>query len=397
MIIWKRFSRFSDLSQRSGWVIVRRVNPGRNEIADAIPAVILYDETTAALRVAGLTLLDRLVVAVHRAGCNPVIVVCGRNSPPLLRASVLEIPVQFVHQVPAFDIPVLVASSSLLVTADDVRVLIGRRARLTDRSGKPLPIGVTTEPLNSLEKALARVPVIASMKVAEIVVDADSARRAERALWASVKSSTDGLVDRVFNRPCGRPLSKMLIRTPISPNTVSLISVVIGLIAAWFFASRDYSTSIIAALLFQISAIVDCVDGDIARVAFKESPLGKWLDLVGDQVVHLAVFGGIAIGLMKAGGGNTALWLGLSAIAGALLSFAVVVRGLCRTRSDDGGRLQKLIDSATNRDFSVLVLFLAVIGHLEWFLWLTAIGSHLFWMTALVLQLALRPAGERAA
>jgi phosphatidylglycerophosphate synthase len=359
--------------------------------------VIVHDEATDVLRVAGLTVLDRLVVAVHRAGCNPVFVVC-RNRPPQLKRSVaLGIPVRFVSEIPAIDFPVLVASSSLLVMADDIRVLLKKGGRLANRDGSLLPIGLTTGPLRSIETALAALPAIASIKVAESVVDTASAQRAERALWADLKGSSDGLVDRAFNRPCGRPLSKLLVRTPVSPNAVSLASVIIGLVAAGFFAAGEYAASVIAAILFQVSAIVDCVDGDIARVAFKESALGKWLDLVGDQVVHIAVFAGIAFGLIKAGAGSTAYWLGLSAIAGALLSFVVVLRGLRQMRSDEGGLLRKLIDSATNRDFSVLVLFLALIGEIEWFLWLTAIGSHVFWMTALALQLAPRPAGVRTA
>jgi hypothetical protein len=60
--------------------------------------------------------------------------------------------------------------------------------------------------------------------------------------------------------------------------------------------------------------------------------------------------------------------------------------------------LQKLIDAATNRDFSVIVLALACAQKLHWFLWMAGIGSHLFWMTALGLQLAYRPgaASKRA-
>jgi phosphatidylglycerophosphate synthase len=186
------------------------------------------------------------------------------------------------------------------------------------------------------------------------------------------------------------------VHTPVSPNAVSLLSIFVGGVAGAMFALGEYKAAIAAAVLFQISAILDCVDGDLARVMFKESVLGKWLDLAGDQVVHVAVFGGIAFGLMKTTPGSPALWLGLSAILGALLSFAVVVRGLRRPQLDRSGRLQKLINAATNRDFSVLVLFLAVCDRLDLFLWVTAVGSHVFWITALALQLGGRSAEARA-
>lgn len=73
-------------------------------------------------------------------------------------------------------------------------------------------------------------------------------------------------------------------------------------------------------------------------------------------------------------------------MAGALISFAVVVRGM-RQRSREHTLWQRLIDAATNRDFSVLVLVLACWNELGWFLWLAAVGSHLFWVAALGLQL----------
>jgi 1L-myo-inositol 1-phosphate cytidylyltransferase / CDP-L-myo-inositol myo-inositolphosphotransferase len=174
---------------------------------------------------------------------------------------------------------------------------------------------------------------------------------------------------------------------PGQPNAVSLASIAIGLVAAWFFAVGSHQAAILAAVLFQFSAIVDCVDGDLARVLFKESPLGKWLDLAGDQVVHVAVFAAIAIGLVRGGETPFAFGLGISAVLGAVISFAVVVRGMRQPANDRSLLLQKLIDSATNRDFSVLVLVLACFNRLEWFLWLSAIGSHVFWITALALQL----------
>jgi phosphatidylglycerophosphate synthase len=130
---------------------------------------------------------------------------------------------------------------------------------------------------------------------------------------------------------------------------------------------------------------------------FKESSLGKWLDIVGDQIVHVSVFAGIALGLMKSNPGTPAGWLGLSAIAGALLSFAVVLRGFRLPPSEQKSRMQKMIDGATTRDFSVLLMALAILGKLDLFLWLTAIGSHCFWVALLALQSRAVPTTPRTA
>jgi hypothetical protein len=45
-----------------------------------------------------------------------------------------------------------------------------------------------------------------------------------------------------------------------------------------------------------------------------------------------------------------------------------------------------LVDLAANRDFSALLLLLALIGKMQWFLWMAGIGIHLFWLSMLALQ-----------
>jgi phosphatidylglycerophosphate synthase len=375
---------------------------------EKIPALI-FAAKGSALKVVALTVLDRLVVAVHRAGAGPITIVTEEPSlPELKRTNALAIPVEVVGKVPQLEGRVLLARGDLLVQAPDVRRCLQAGgtlvAREKDGIRELLQVGVVdgNRSLFMSQKAFSasefpleivlspREPIIEAMGVARIVDVPHAARQATRELWASMKSTADGLVDRFFNRPVGRYLSKAVIHTPISPNMVSIASIIIGVIAALFLAEGSYRSALIGALLFQLSAIVDCVDGDLARILFKESPLGKWIDLAGDQIVHISVFAGIAFGVLRNGGGKETVWLGLSAILGALISFAVVLRGM-REPAGANGPLQKLIDAATNRDFSVIVLALALVQKLHWFLWMAGIGSHLFWITALGLQIAPKP------
>jgi phosphatidylglycerophosphate synthase len=344
--------------------------------------VIFCPDTTASLRIAGLTLADRLIVAAHRAGASPITVVSPHALPDLQRTRALGIPIEVKRRTPETPVPVLMASAEVLVQAADLRRCLLRGARLVSSSGKPLPVGVArTEP------ALDQTPPLQAEGVALSVKDRGAARSAEAELWSYLVSSSDGWVDKVFNRPCGRPLSKLLVHTRVSPNSVSIVSILIGLVSALCFAQGQQPAAIVGALLFQLSAIIDCVDGDLARILFKESRFGKWLDLAGDQLVHVSVFGGIALGILKTDADSNAQWLALSAVTGALISFAVVVRGMGREASQNQA-LQRLVDRATNRDFSVLVLLLACLQQLKVFLWMAAVGSHLFWVAALSLQYA---------
>src|SRR4030095_3537142 len=98
-----------------------------------------------------------------------------------------------------------------------------------------------------------------------------------------------------------------------SPSQVSIVSTLIGISSGWFFAAGSFVSG---ALLLQLSAIIDCVDGDLTRVLYKESRLGKWLDLVGDQFVHVAVFTGIGFGVARNNPASPALALAISAALG---------------------------------------------------------------------------------
>lgn len=349
-------------------------------------ALVVCEAATGRLHVAALTLLDRLVVAVHRTGCAPIRIVCPGELPALQRARALGVTFEVLRDTPPIAGPTLVASTDLLVQASDVKMLVQSGGRLVSATGETLPAGIVSDWGASLEVSLNGLPPVRASGVSLPVRDMAQARAAERALWASLVSSSDGFVDKWFNRSAGRPLSKLLVHTAVTPNQVSLASIGIGVLAGVMFASGKHLTSIAAGILFQISAIVDCVDGDVARAIFKESPLGKWLDLIGDQVVHATVFAGIALGLSRSGQSGPFLWLGATAVLGGLIAFLVVVRGMARN-GEPNRRLQKLIDGATSRDFSVLVLALACVNRLEWFLWLAAFGSHAFWVLALGLQL----------
>ena len=362
-----------------------------------IAALILCDPIAGSLRIAALTLLDRLVVALHRAGCSPIRILCPGELPSLQRSTALGISVEVVSAAPAMSGPVLLADCQLLVQPADVLAVIRQRGRLADAAGQPLTLGlVESFVTGEVEGALKGLVPVRAVGVAGRVESRESAVAMERRLWASLGSSSDGVVDTYFNRPLGRFLSKILIHTPVTPNQVTVVSALIGLVSAWFFAQGNYTAGIIGALLLHLSALVDCVDGDIARVVFKDSPIGKWLDLGLDQVVHVAVFATLAVGLSRAGADAPVVWLGISAVVGAVISFPVVVRARRLSNKDLDTKLEKFIDAASTRDFTALIVFLAVISRLEWFLWLTGITVHIFWITALIMQLPKKPSAGSA-
>ena len=142
--------------------------------------------------------------------------------------------------------------------------------------------------------------------------------------------------------------------------------------------------------MFQLSVIIDCCDGEVARLTFSESRFGQELDILADNVVHMAIFAGIASGAYLQGpwaGTSLPLLLGASAVLANIISLWLVNRArflrsypreLQRLGEQERTRLDFMLGNVTNRDFSVIVLLFACLNTLGWFLWIAVIGSWIF-------------------
>ena len=113
--------------------------------------------------------------------------------------------------------------------------------------------------------------------------------------------ANDGFYSVFFLRKFSKLLTWLAVRVKATPNQVTLISFAIGLYSAFCFAKGSFSQTLLGAVLLQISIIVDCVDGELARYTRKFSKLGAWLDAVTDRVKEYMVFLGLAIGAEKSG------------------------------------------------------------------------------------------------
>jgi 1L-myo-inositol 1-phosphate cytidylyltransferase / CDP-L-myo-inositol myo-inositolphosphotransferase len=228
--------------------------------------------------------------------------------------------------------------------------------------------------------------------------DADL-RQAERRLYSSLKGEFEGFIDRYFNRKVSRWCTRVFVALGWSPNAVTIMATVIGLLAAGGFALGTYAAGVGAALLFQLAAIIDCSDGEVARLTFTESPFGAWLDLALDNVVHMAIFSGIAVGEFQRTAAGEDAWiplaLGAAAISGNACSFLLVNKAQSIKAASEwktplhAAWSDFMLKNVASRDFSVVVFAFAVLGKLATFLWLAAIGSLVF---AGVMVWILRPA-----
>ena len=135
------------------------------------------------------------------------------------------------------------------------------------------------------------------------VPDAARPRRAERALvrqLAAATAATDGPIAR-FDRALSTRLSRHLVRTPLRPNHITVIGTADRLprrVVAGAAAPTCPACS--ARCCSGCAVIIDGCDGEVARLKFQESFFGYVFDVTTDNLVHVAIFIGLGVGLYRA-------------------------------------------------------------------------------------------------
>jgi phosphatidylglycerophosphate synthase len=116
----------------------------------------------------------------------------------------------------------------------------------------------------------------------------------------SDRSSSDELINVYLLRPIAGVLVWLLYRTSVTPNHVTIASIVAGLGAAWVYAGGDSFAT--AGILVTLKDVLDSADGQLARAKQQFSRKGRFLDSVGDILVSFAVFAGIGWSLTRSSG-----------------------------------------------------------------------------------------------
>ena len=123
-----------------------------------------------------------------------------------------------------------------------------------------------------------------------VLATPDDIKKAEDWLLRGLIKDTESFMSRHVERPISLAITRRLVLTSITPNTMTAVSVGIGLLGAPFFLSPNAAFQLTGSLLFLSHSILDGCDGELARLKFMESRWGGLLDFWGDNVVHVAIF-----------------------------------------------------------------------------------------------------------
>jgi hypothetical protein len=123
------------------------------------------------------------------------------------------------------------------------------------------------------------------------------------------------LFDLVLYRPVAFLFVKLIARTNVTPNQLTLASMIFGVMGGIAFARGTPDAYVAGAALYLVYNILDCSDGQLARVKNSGSRIGRVLDGIADYVATIAAFVGIGVGFANSSEHPLLMW-GLTAFAG---------------------------------------------------------------------------------
>lgn len=199
---------------------------------------------------------------------------------------------------------------------------------------------------------------------------------AKSAPASSKPLEAEELVDEHVHRPLARLLIPWLARTPITPNQVTFLSGLIGVIGGILLGAGAHHPTFLlwAALLLFISVVLDCCDGQLARIKGMSSTTGAVVDGLADYAVGLGMGIGASYYIASIFGSHWLWLLGLAGIVSAALQswffdhaktrYIARVRTGYAEREEDIGKIADQRREAWNRgDYWESILLLGYMNY----------------------------------
>lgn len=193
-----------------------------------------------------------------------------------------------------------------------------------------------------------------------------------------------------LTRVSADPFVKVFAALPVTPNQITALSLILGLWAVYLFYVGGMQNTLVAALLFTFSYILDNCDGTIARMKGMTSEFGKRFDTFVDWFVNNCFFVFLGWGETVRTGQDFWLWCGVVAAFGGTVNYIIdQIRDSRETATgeekvhdgpeDSVGDQTVYTSRVIRSDFCFIVLGLALFNGVWVLLPAAAIGAQVYW------------------
>ena len=141
---------------------------------------------------------------------------------------------------------------------------------------------------------------------------------------ASLKNlDVEEVIDLLVHRPLGYLVARIAYPTRVTPDAITVLSMLVGIAAGGAYLSAPltgHSHHVLGGALMIASAVLDCSDGQLARMRKSSSRYGRMLDGMVDAVVQVAAVPPVIFAMMHRLGLTTpaAITWGVLAVVGLL-------------------------------------------------------------------------------
>lgn len=324
------------------------------------------------IKICGLSLIERSVLAAHSKGIKKFDIVLSRDDPRIKDHILL--------------------SKRISHISDNIEINYANKpdpqARLVVGSSYIFHPNL----LNSTERVVLTSDDHASLSRIEIpylfrLKDGGMVKEAEYRILNSCRKDNDGVIARYIDRYISIFISRFLCKTTITPNQVSVLVFLMGVISFFFMIKGSFLYLLIGVLFYKFSQTIDGCDGEIAKSKFQTSRLGEWMDTLFDNLATVMFLSAISILLYRQEPVQCNVYLGILAVGSYLLCILSMFSVLLIKYKGKGSLvvindgIQKnifltVIAYLMKRDlFSVIFIVLVLFGLYSLVLWLNIIAS----------------------
>ncbi len=116
---------------------------------------------------------------------------------------------------------------------------------------------------------------------------------------SSLKSTdTEEWLDIYFNRPIGFCMALIGKRYGIHPNVVTVVSIILGVMAAYMFYHHDITFNICGVVCLMLANFCDSADGQLARLTGKKTLVGRVLDGLAGDIWFFCIYASLCMRMM---------------------------------------------------------------------------------------------------
>ncbi|RPI17469.1 MAG: CDP-alcohol phosphatidyltransferase family protein [Ignavibacteriae bacterium] len=185
---------------------------------------------------------------------------------------------------------------------------------------------------------------------------------------------TEETLDIIFYRPLGYYIALLCKKLSITPNTVTLTSILFGVIAGHLFFYNDIALNITGIAFLVFAETLDSADGQLARLTGIRSKYGRVLDGFAGNIVFISIY--VHVSMRMANEGSAGIWIiGIALISAMSHSIQSAMADLYRTaylyfvlnknsELDSPAEIKEKYQSLTwKNDFFKKFLMLIYMGH----------------------------------